>query len=153
MVRTHLHNGHFFIKAGLLPIFACASLVLQDFTVAPSGNGVALEGHELRVLHVGVAETSVFDTEGLALAVWQPVIVGLVVPVVLVERVVQVAIHPRKLRDSTEVKRQLSVAARGVLVVLPKRVDLLVEAAVDDFVTQVIVGFGRTFVVDPLRHC
>ena len=63
-------------------------MILSNFSIASLWNIVWLEGHELGVLHVWVAETSVLVTEGLSFSIWVPVIVGLVMSVILIEGVV-----------------------------------------------------------------
>lgn len=52
---------------------------------------------------------------------------SLVMSVILIERVVQVTINPRKLRNVSEVERHLSVFSWDVFVSLSQRVDLLVK--------------------------
>ena len=57
-------------------------------------------------------------TEGFVLAIGVPIIVGLVVSMMVVERVVQVTINPGELRDVTEEEWHLSVFTKLVIVSL-----------------------------------
>jgi len=65
---------------------------------------------------------------------------GLVMTMVLVERVIQVTVHPRKLRDVTKVERHLSISIAIVVISSSNRVETLVEIRVHDIVTPVVVG-------------
>lgn len=155
VVGAHLHDAELLVHAGGTALFSGAALVLPDLTVATAGNERGLQGHELRLLHVGVHMGTVLVTESLALAIGVPLIsVGaLVVPVVLVERVVQVTIHPRQLGDVSEVERHLGQLTVGlVVVVLPKGIQLLVDVAVHDLVAKVPVRLHDTLVLDPLSR-
>ena len=140
VVGAHLHNRYFLIVAGIIATRGSAVLELPDFSIATSGDVRWLQSHELGLLHVGVAHGTVLVTQSLTLSVGVPVIVGLVVPVVLLERVIQVTIHPGRLGDVPEVKWHLSVLSRLVVVQLTKRVDLLVETGVDHLVSEIVVG-------------
>ena len=153
MIWAHLHNGDFLIHTIIFAVACGAGLVFLNLPVATSWDGIELKGHEFGLLHVRVALTTVLVTEGLALAIGVPLIsVGaLVVSVVLVERVVQVTVDPRQLGDVAEVERHLSqLAVRLVVVVLPERVQLLVEVAVDNLVAKVPVRLHNALVLDPL---
>ena len=78
-------------------------------------------------------------TQSLTLSVWVPVIVGLVVPMVLLEGVIQVTINPRSLGDVPKVKWHLGVLPRLVVVQLPQRVNLLVEIGVNHHISNIVV--------------
>jgi hypothetical protein len=67
---------------------------------------------------------------------------GLVVSVVLVERVVQVTIDPGELRDVAKEERHLSHFSILVVVPLSNRIKLLVEIRVYNFITPVVVWFS-----------
>ena len=79
-------------------------------------------------------------TKSLRFTVGIPVIVGLVVPVILLERVIQVTVDPTCLRNMAKVEWHLSVLSWLVIVELSKRVDLLVEVRVDHLVSKIVVG-------------
>ena len=66
-------------------------------------------------------------TQSLGFTIGVPVIVSLVVPVVLLEGVVQVTIDPTRLGDVTEVEWHLGVLAWLVIVELSQRIDLFIE--------------------------
>ena len=57
-------------------------------------------------------------TEGFVFTVGVPVVMGLVVPMVLLERVIQVTIDPTQLRNVSKVKWHLSVLSRLVVIKL-----------------------------------
>lgn len=138
MVGAHLHNADLLVSASSLALLRRTSLVLADLTVAAARNSLRLQSHELGVLHVRVDHRTVLVTESLAFTVRVPVVVILVVSVVFVERVVQVTINPGKLRDVTEVERQLRQLTVGlVIVVLAQRIHLLVEVVVHEPVAEV----------------
>ena len=80
------------------------------------------------------------STEGSCLAVGDPIVMGLVVLVVLLEGVVQGTVEPVELRDGSEVEGHLRVLIGLVVVASTDRVDLLVDVRVDDRVAQVVVG-------------
>lgn len=139
MVWAYLHNGDLLVEAGFFTGGGSARLVLSNLGVATSWDYVWLEGHELGVLHVGVAEGTVLVTEGLTLSIWVPVVMGLVMSMVLIEGVVQVTINPAELRNMTKEEWHLGVLAWLVVVSLSNWVDGLVEVRVDDLVSKVIV--------------
>lgn len=140
VVGAHLHNRNFLVVAGIVAAGGSAVLELSDFPIAASGDEGGLQSHELGLLHVGVAHGTVLVTQGLTLSVGVPVVVGLVVPVVLLEGVIQVTVHPGGLGDVSEVKWHLGVLSNLVVVQLTKRVNLLVEAGVDHLVPKIVVG-------------
>ena len=90
VVWAHLHNRYFLVVASIVTMGGRAVLELSDFPITTSGDERWLKGHELRLLHVRVAHRTVFVTQGLGFTIGVPVIVSLVVPVVLLEGVVQV---------------------------------------------------------------
>lgn len=139
MVGAHLHNRYFLIVAGVVTIVGGTVLELSDFSVAASGDERGLQGHEFGLLHVGVAHGTILVTQSLTLSVWVPVIVGLVVPMVLLEGVIQVTINPRSLGDVPKVKWHLGVLPRLVVVQLPQRVNLLVEIGVNHHISNIVV--------------
>ena len=116
MVWTHFHNTYFFIETFVLALGTSTGLVLSDFSVTTFRNVLGLQSHEFGLLHIWVGLSTVLNTEGLSFSVWVPVVVSLVVSVVLVERVVQVTVHPRQLRDVPEEERHLSVLTILVVV-------------------------------------
>ena len=140
VIWAHLHNRYFLVVASIASVGGSAVLELSDFSIASSWDERWLESHELGLLHVRVAHRTVFVTKSLRFTVGVPVIVGLVVPVVLLERVVQVTVDPTCLRNMAEVEWHLSVLSWLVVVELSQRVDLLVEVRVDHLVSKVVVG-------------
>ena len=63
-------------------------MILSNLSVTPLWNVVWLKSHELGLLHVRVAETTVLVTEGLSFSVWVPVVMGLIMSVILIEGVI-----------------------------------------------------------------
>jgi hypothetical protein len=88
VIWANLHNGNLFIEAGFLSCGLRACLILSNLSVTPLWNVVWLKSHELGLLHVRVAETTVLVTEGLSFSVWVPVVMGLIMSVILIERVI-----------------------------------------------------------------
>lgn len=101
-----------------------------------------LQNHELRLLHIGVALTAVLVTEGLRFSIWVPLVVCLDMSVILVERVVQVTVHPRQLRNVTEEEWSLLVSLDLRVISLSERVQLLVEIGVDNIISKVPMGLS-----------
>jgi hypothetical protein len=88
VIWANLHNGNLLIEALLLSSGLRACLILSNLSVASFWDIVWLKGHEFGVLHVWVAETTVLVSEGLSFSVWVPVIMGLIMSVILIERVI-----------------------------------------------------------------
>mmetsp|Transcript_20124 Transcript_20124/g.24821 ORF Transcript_20124/g.24821 Transcript_20124/m.24821 type:complete len:238 (+) Transcript_20124:292-1005(+) len=103
-------------RGAVLATGSLARLELADLAVATARDHVGHQGHELGVLHDGVAVATLASTESLRLAVGDPVIVGLVLLVVLLERVIQGTVKPVELGDRAEVEGHLGVFIRGVVV-------------------------------------
>lgn len=115
-------------------------MILSDFFVATSGDEAGGECHEFGLLHDWLALSTVLVTEGLALSVGVPVIMGLIVSVVLLEGVIQVTIDPGKLGHMTQEIGHLGVLVGLVVVSLSDGVEQgLVETGVDDLVAGVVV--------------
>ena len=102
VIWADLHNTEFVMEALLLSLLKSAQLILSNFFVATAWHKTRDQCHILRLLHVAFAETTILVTEGLSLSVWVPVIMGLIMSVVLVERVIQVTVNPRKLGHMTK---------------------------------------------------
>ena len=139
MIRTNLHNRYFLIIASIVTIGRSAVLEFSDFSTATSGDKAWLKVHEFRLLHIWVAHRTIFVTECLRLSIRVPVIMSLVVPMVLLERVIQVTIHPTQLRNVSKVKWHLSVLSRLVVIKLSQGIHLLIEVRVNNFVSKIIV--------------
>jgi len=77
--------------------------------------------------------------ESFVLTVGVPVIVGLVVPVVLLEGVIEVTVEPVHLGDDSQVEGHLSVIIGSVVVAGTDRVNGLVSVTVDHLVAPVVV--------------
>ena len=77
--------------------------------------------------------------EGLGLAVWVPVIVGLVVSVPFLERVIKVAVEPVHLGNNTEEEGHLCVLVRLEVVARTHWVKHLVQIGVNHLVSEVVV--------------
>jgi hypothetical protein len=91
-------------------------LILSNFSVTTSGDETWNKSHIFGDFHGVIAETTILETERLALSVWVPVIVGLIVSMVLVERVIQVTVDPIELRHMPEEIRHLRVIIWGIVV-------------------------------------
>jgi len=92
VVRAHFHDRDLVGEAGLSGALSGALLILADLFVATTGDVGGAEGHVLGGLHDGRAHGTIFVTKSLVFAVRVPVIVGLVVSVIFLERVVKVTI-------------------------------------------------------------
>jgi hypothetical protein len=141
VVGAHFHDRDLVGEAGLGGALGGTLLVLADFFVATTGDVRRTEGHVLRSFHDGGAHGTVLVTESLVFAVGVPVIVGLIVSMVLLERVIQVTVEPHELGHYTEVEGHLGVLVGTVVVAGANRVELLVEVGVDHGISQVVVGF------------
>jgi len=80
-------------------------------------------------------------TKRALLPVGNPIVVGLIVLVVLLEGVIQGTVQPVELGDGAQVEGHLRVVIRVVVVSGSDGVDLLVEIRVDDVIAPVVVGF------------
>jgi hypothetical protein len=118
MVWTNFHDTDFFIETFVFAGLSSASLILSDFSITTLWNKLRLESHEFGLFHIWVSLTTILNTESLTFSVWIPVIVGLVVSMMLVERVIQVTINPGELRNVTEEEWHLSVLTKLVIVSL-----------------------------------
>jgi hypothetical protein len=88
VVWAHLHNTNLLIEAFFLSSRLRACLILSNLSITSFWNVVWLKSHELGLLHVWVAETTVLVSEGLTFSVWIPVIMGLIMSMILIERVI-----------------------------------------------------------------
>ena len=79
-------------------------------------------------------------TKGFVLAVGVPLVMGLVVSMVLLERVVKISVQPVELRHDTQVKGHLLVLIWSIFVTLTNWVGPLVEIGVDDLISPVVVS-------------
>ena len=140
MIGAHFHNADFVVDAGFLRFGVSALLVLLDLLNTSTRNEARHESHKLRVLHVRLAHRSLFVSESLVFAVGVPLIVGLVVSVILLERVVKVSVQPVELGDNTQVGGHRGVFVGLVLVALADGVESLVSIRVHNSVSPVVVS-------------
>jgi hypothetical protein len=143
VLGANFHNADFVVEADFSSVFGVlgrAHLELADLSVATSGDEVRYEGHVLRVLHVRLAHRAGLVTKSFVLTVGVPIVMGLVVPMVLLEGVIEVTIQPVELGNDTEERRHLGVIVRSVVVTGTDRVKLLVGVTVDHLVTPVVMG-------------
>tara|TARA_B110000285_G_scaffold136744_1_gene153134 strand:- start:25 stop:321 length:297 start_codon:yes stop_codon:yes gene_type:complete len=87
VLGADFHNRDFVVKAnfGVSSVLGRAHLELADLSVATSGDEVRYKSHVLRVLHVRLGHGSGFVTKSFVLTVGVPIVMGLVVPMVLLE--------------------------------------------------------------------
>ena len=142
MVGADLHDAQLLWLAHLIAfaVRGSAGTELANLSVATAGDKGWHQRHVLRVLHVGLAETTLAGTEGPGFAIGHPVIVRLVVLVMLIERVIEITVQPVKLRDGTKIERHLHVLIGLVVVTRPDGVHLLVEVGMDHSVTPIVMG-------------
>ena len=142
VLGADFHNADFVVEADLFVsgVLGRAHLELADLSVATSGNEVRYKSHVLGVLHVRLAHGSGLVTKSLVLTVGVPVVMGLVVPMILLEGVIEVTVQPVELGDDTQVEGHLGVVIGRVVVTSSNGVDLLVDVGVDHLVTPVVVG-------------
>lgn len=142
MIRADLHDAHFLVHAsvGCLRCIGCTSLILTNLTVATSGNHIVLKGHVLRVLHDGVAVTTLSCTEGLLFTIGYPIVMSLVLLMVLLEGVIERTVKPIELGNTSEIPRHLRIIIGRVIVSSSDRVDLLVQFGVDHGITPVVMS-------------
>ena len=94
MIGADLHHSDLVIEAVISTLFGGAKLELADLLITTTGNEVGDESHVLGGFHGVLTVATVLVAESLALAVGVPVIVGLIVAMILVERVIEVAVDP-----------------------------------------------------------
>ena len=126
VVGAHFHNRDLLVKALVLSIGGGAGLILSNFSITTPGDIAGLQSHILGVLLVGITETTVLVSEGLSLSIGVPVVMGLIMPMILIEGIIQVAIHPGQLGDVPEIEGHLGQFAGLVFVSLPNWVQALV---------------------------
>jgi hypothetical protein len=140
VVWANLHNRELVIKAVISTFVLSTDLIFLDLSVATSWDEAGSESHILGVLEITFAETTILVAESLALSVWVPVIMGLIMSMVLVKGVVQVTVNPRDLRIHTQEEWHLGVLIGLIVVPLSDGVEeLLVQVRMDDFIAQVVV--------------
>lgn len=132
VVWANLHNRYLSLKA-------LSSLIFSNLSVATLWDELWLESHEFRLFHIWVDLGTVFVSKSLVFSIWEPVIVGLVMSVILIERIIKVTINPRKLRNMTKEEWHLGVLSWNIVVVLSQWVHCLVTVGVDELVSKVIV--------------
>jgi len=127
VIRAHFHDGNLVIEALGGTLISGTLLVRANLLEATTRDETGAEGHKLGSAEDGRALTTVLVTEGLVLAVGVPIVMGLVMAMILTERVIQVTIKPVGLGHDTEEERHLRVVVRLVVVTGANRVDLLVK--------------------------
>jgi len=132
VVWANLHNRYLGFKC-------LSSLIFSNLSVATLWDELWLESHEFRLFHIWVDVGTVLMTKSLVFSIWEPVIVGLVMSVILIERVIKVTINPRKLWNMTKEEWHLGVLSWNIVVVLSQWVHSFVSAGVDELVSKVIV--------------
>jgi hypothetical protein len=65
VIWAHFHNRDLLVEACLFALLSSTSLILLDLPIATSWDFSRLQSHELGVLHVGIALTTIFVTECL----------------------------------------------------------------------------------------
>ena len=85
MVGADLHDRQFLVHTSFFAFGLSTVLILSNLPVATSGDLLMLEGHEFRVLHVGVDHRTVFVTQSLTFSIGVPIVMILNVSHVLVE--------------------------------------------------------------------
>jgi hypothetical protein len=116
MLRTDLHDADLILKTLLCSTLFGAHLILTDFSVTTSGDLVWNEGHVLTLLSVRLALSSILESERFVLSIRVPVVMGLIMSVVLIERVIQVTVDPGELGDLPEIKRHLGIVVAVVVI-------------------------------------
>jgi len=142
VIGADLHDGELLVLAyGVnLAVGGLAGLELADLSEAASGDLARHESHELGVLHNGRAVTTLSSSEGSSLAIGDPIVMGLILLMVLLERVIQGTVQPVELRNRAQVEGHLSVFIGGVVVSGTDGVHLLVDIGVNDVVAPVVMG-------------
>lgn len=84
---AYFHNADFVVEAdlGVSRVLGRAHLELADLSVTTSGDEVRYKSHVLGVLHVRLSHRTGFVSESFVLSVGVPIVMGLVVPMVLLE--------------------------------------------------------------------
>jgi hypothetical protein len=141
VLGANFHNADFVVEAdlGVSRVLGRAHLELADLSVATSGDEVRYKSHVLGVLHVRLGHRAGFVSESFVLSVGVPIVMGLVMPMVLLEWVIEVTVQPVELGNDTQVEGHLRVIIGGVVVTGTDRVDGLVGIGVDHLVTPVVV--------------
>jgi len=107
VICTDLHNIDLLIEASLVTLLLSTELVLSNFSIATSGNITWLQNHVLGS-HLGrITNTSIGKTKRFVLSVRIPIIVSLIKFVMLVERIIEIAVHPTGLGNITKEGRHL----------------------------------------------
>jgi len=143
VIWADLHDVDLVVEADfVLGRTSCSSaqLVLSNFSVTTSGDETGNKSHVFGDFHGVIAETTILETKRLALSVWVPVIMGLIVSMVLVEGVIQVTVDPIELGHMSEEVGHLRIIIWSVVVSGSDRVQCLVDIRVDNGVTYVVMS-------------
>jgi len=141
VLGADFHNADLVVNTSLSISVSVGSahLVFTDFLVATTWDEVGNKGHVLAVFHVRLTHRTILVAQRFVLTVRVPFVMGLVMSVILLERIVQVTIEPVELRNDTQVERHLSVIIGCIVVTCTDRVNGLVGIGVDNLVSPVIV--------------
>ena len=142
VIGADLHDRKLSAHALLLRLsLSCSTLlILLDFTIATLWHILGNKNHKFGLFHVWLAWTTLLCSPSSVLAVWHPIVMGLIVFMILVKWVIQVTIQPDELWNNTEVERHLRVFVGLVVVPGSDWVDFLINIRVDDLVSPVVVG-------------
>jgi len=112
VVRADFHDIDLVVEADFILSRSSGSstqLILSNFSVTTSGDETWNKSHVFGDFHGIIAETTILEPKRLAFSVWIPVIMGLIVSMVLVERVIQVTVDPIELRHMPKEIRHLRI--------------------------------------------
>ena len=140
MVWANFHNVYFFLETCFWACLFLAALVLADFSGATARDESWLQGDiDVVFLHLAGSARTMVITESFVLAVWVPLVVGLIVTMVLVEGVVDGTVSPVERRNAAIEPGNLDFTGWMVVVVGTNWVKLLVEIRMDDLVGPVVM--------------
>lgn len=127
MVWANFHDVDFLLEALVLTLFGNTSLIGANFSQTTAGDHGWLHAHESGVAHRLGLSTTVSGTKCLLLAVWVPVIMRLIKPVILLERVIKVAVCPVGVWLNTKEPGHLGLAVRLPIILSTYGVQFLVK--------------------------
>jgi|TARA_B110000503_G_scaffold126477_1_gene195133 hypothetical protein len=114
-------------------------VIVANFFETTARNDAGTEGHKLRVSQDGGALSTILVTESLVFAIGVPIVMGLIMTVILVERVIQVTIKPVGLRNNTQIEGHLGIIVCLVVVTGSDGVNLLIKIRMDKLVSKIVV--------------
>lgn len=140
VVGANFHDVDFLLEASLGVSLLFAALIGADFSGATTRDGDRLET-DVDVIHyhlTGSTRTLVI-TECLVLAIWIPLIVGLIVAMVLMERIIDGAVRPVEDGHSAEEPGNRHISLRVIVVRLTDGVELLIEIRMNNLISPVVM--------------